>query len=81
MGFLHFLFILLYSSKVSGHKWRVSLTPQKRKSTILQLHDDPVQHRQHGSDIQEHQDDWLTEEADRSMHVMQSDTAQYIQNA
>jgi len=45
------------------------LTPQKRKSTILQLHDDPIQHGQHGSDIQKHQDDWLTEED--NMHVTQ----------
>lgn len=35
------------------------LTPQEREGAVLQLHHDPVQHRQHGGDVQQHQDDGL----------------------
>lgn len=35
------------------------LTPQQWEGAVLQLHDDPVQHRQHGGDVQQDQDDGL----------------------
>lgn len=35
------------------------LTPQKWEGAILQLHDNSVQHWQHGGDVQQDQDDWL----------------------
>lgn len=34
-------------------------TPQQWEGTILQLHDDSFQHRHHGGDVQQDQDDWL----------------------
>lgn len=35
------------------------LTPQQWEGAVLQLHDDSVQHRQHGGDVQQDQDDGL----------------------
>lgn len=35
------------------------LTPQQREGAVLQLHDDSVQHGQHGRDVQQDQDDGL----------------------
>lgn len=41
---------------INTHWW---LTPQQWEGAVLQLHDDSIQHWQHGRDVQQDQDDWL----------------------
>lgn len=51
--FYIFSLVQTYSNTHSG------LTPQQWEGAVLQLHHDSVQHRQHGGDVQQDQDDWL----------------------
>lgn len=37
------------------------VTSQEWEGTVLQLHDNTLQDRQHGCDVQKEQDDWLAE--------------------
>lgn len=42
---------------------QILLTSQEWEGAILQLHDDAIQHRQHGRDVQQDQDDGLGTQA------------------